>query len=69
MSELKLRTLVKGYVELQLNTKEFRIVSTEDQGDHWKVLVKCRDDLTKDWSRRHQFAIGHDGRLIWDHVC
>ena len=61
--------IVGGHVKLLLKTKEYRIVSIEDFGDHWKVLVKCRVDSTADWSYRHLLAIGHDGRLIWDQVC
>jgi len=69
MSDLHLRMMVRGYVRLVLKTKDYRIVSTEDFGDHWKVLVKCRDDSRAESSCRHLVAIGYDGRLIGDLVC
>lgn len=69
LSEVQLRLLVQGFVRLRLKTNEYRIVSTENFGNHWRVLVKCRDDLTEAWSYKHLFAISHYGRLVWDRPC
>ena len=69
LSELQLRLVVKELVRIYLKTNEYRIVSTENFGNHWMVLVKCRDDLAEGWSYKHLFAISQDGRLAWDRAC
>lgn len=63
LSELHLRLLVKGFVELRLRAKEFRIVGSENYGDHWRVRIRYRKDSM---SHGHEFAINHEGRLIWE---
>ena len=69
LSELHLRLLVGGYVQLMFKTNDYRVVSAESFGNHWKVLVTYRDDSAAECSRKHLLAIVHDGRLIWEQAC
>ncbi len=69
LSELHLRLLIKGFVQLRLGIRDYRIVATEDYGNHWKVKIKYREDETPSWPLKHLFAINYDGSLIWDKSC
>ena len=69
LSNLRLKLLVMGFVQIRLKVRNYRIVSVEDYGNHWRVKIVYSNSDEEHLSSSHVFAINHQGRLIGERAC